>query len=148
MGTALQHRRLRLRGAGLVADVHRLPGAHLRWQIILAPTKRVSFVSAFAVLMVGFTANNLLPARIGELVRAYTLGRKENLSKSLSLATIVVERVFDGITIMGFLVVALTRLSLCPVGARCWPAAAPSSSARRWSASCCCSSRSSALCAC
>jgi uncharacterized membrane protein YbhN (UPF0104 family) len=61
----------------------------LRWQIILAPTKRISFSSAFAVLMVGFTANNLLPARIGELVRAYALGRKEHLSKSLSLATIV-----------------------------------------------------------
>jgi uncharacterized protein (TIRG00374 family) len=75
----------------------------LRWQIILAPTKRISFSSAFAVLMVGFTANNLLPARIGELVRAYALGRKEHLSKSLSLATIVVERVFDGVTIMGFL---------------------------------------------
>jgi hypothetical protein len=75
----------------------------VRWQIILAPTKRVSFASAFAVLMIGFTANNLLPARIGELVRAYALGRKEGLSKSLSLATIVVERVFDGVTIMGLL---------------------------------------------
>ncbi len=77
----------------------------VRWQIILAPTKRVSFGSAFAVLLIGFTANNLLPARIGELVRAYVLGRRENLSKSLSLATIVVERVFDGVTIMGFLAV-------------------------------------------
>jgi glycosyltransferase 2 family protein len=74
-----------------------------RWRIILEPTKRVSFGSAFTVLIIGFTANNLLPARIGELVRAYALGRKENLSKSLSLATIIVERVFDGITIMGFL---------------------------------------------
>ncbi len=75
----------------------------VRWQIILQPTKRVSFRSAFGVLMVGFAANNLLPARIGEIVRAYTLGREEKLSKSLSLATIVVERVFDGVTIMGFL---------------------------------------------
>jgi len=75
----------------------------LRWQIILRPTKRISFGNAFAVLMIGFTANNLLPARIGEVVRAYALGRQEKLSKSLSLATIVVERVFDGLTIMGFL---------------------------------------------
>jgi uncharacterized protein (TIRG00374 family) len=74
-----------------------------RWRIILAPTKRISFGSAFSVLIIGFAANNLLPARIGELVRAYALGRKESLSKSLSLATIVVERVFDGVTIMGFL---------------------------------------------
>ena len=77
----------------------------VRWQVILKPTKRISFGSAFAVLMIGFTANNLLPARIGEVVRAYALGRKEAMSKSLSLATIVVERVFDGITIMGMLAV-------------------------------------------
>jgi glycosyltransferase 2 family protein len=77
----------------------------LRWQIILAPAKRVPFGSAFSVLMIGFAANNVLPARIGELVRAYALGRKENMSTSLGLATIIVERVFDGITIMGFLAV-------------------------------------------
>ena len=75
-----------------------------RWQVILAPTKFVPFYDAFQVLIVGFMANNLLPARIGELVRAYILARKEDLSASLSLATIVVERVFDGITIIGFLV--------------------------------------------
>jgi glycosyltransferase 2 family protein len=75
-----------------------------RWQVILAPTKLVPFYDAFQVLIVGFMANNLLPARIGELVRAYILARKENISASLSLATIVVERVFDGITIIGFLV--------------------------------------------
>jgi len=77
----------------------------LRWQIILSPTKRVPLGSAFSVLVVGFMANNLVPARIGELVRAYILARKESLSASLSLATIVVERVFDGVTIMGFLVI-------------------------------------------
>jgi glycosyltransferase 2 family protein len=77
----------------------------VRWQIILAPTKRIPFRSAFSVLVVGFMANNLLPARIGEFVRAYFLARRENVSASLSLATIVVERVFDGITIIGFLVV-------------------------------------------
>lgn len=75
----------------------------LRWMVILQPSKRVSFASAFSVLMIGFTANNLLPARMGEVVRAYALGRKESMSKSLSLATIVVERIFDGVTLMGLL---------------------------------------------
>ncbi len=84
-----------------------------RWKVILDPAKRIPFGSVFTVLVIGFAANNLLPARIGELVRAYTLGRKENLSKSLALATIVVERVFDGITLMGLLA-AMAVLSTLP----------------------------------
>lgn len=76
-----------------------------RWQIILRPTKQVTFSSSYSVMMIGFMANNLLPARIGEFVRAYTLGNQEKVSKSLSLATIVLERVCDGLTLvalMGF----------------------------------------------
>jgi uncharacterized protein (TIRG00374 family) len=72
----------------------------LRWQRILAPTTPVPFVRLFPVLMVGFAANNLLPARIGELVRAYLLSRRERISSSLALATIVVERVFDGLMLI------------------------------------------------
>lgn len=76
-----------------------------RWQIILKPTKPVPFKRAYPIMMIGFMANNLLPARIGEFVRAYTLGSREQISKSLSLATIVLERVCDGLTLialMGF----------------------------------------------
>jgi uncharacterized protein (TIRG00374 family) len=57
--------------------------------------------------MIGFMANNVLPARIGEFVRAYAIGKKENLSKSLSFATIVVERILDGFTLLAFLLVIL-----------------------------------------
>ena len=48
-----------------------------RWQRILAPTKVVPFLRLFPVLMAGFAANNLLPARVGEFVRAYLLSREE-----------------------------------------------------------------------
>lgn len=78
-----------------------------RWQIILRPTKHISFKSSYAISMIGFMANNLLPARIGEFVRAYTLGTQEKISKSLSLATIVLERVLDGLTLIAFMGVAL-----------------------------------------
>ncbi len=74
-----------------------------RWQIILKPTKPVAFKSAYPIMMIGFMANNLLPARIGEFVRAYTLGARENISKSLSLGTIVLERVCDGLTLIGLM---------------------------------------------
>ncbi len=78
-----------------------------RWQIILRPTKTISFGSSYSVMMIGFTANNLLPARIGEFVRAYMLGSREKISKSLSLATIVLERVLDGLTLIAFMGIAL-----------------------------------------
>ena len=78
-----------------------------RWQRILAPTKPVSFSRLFPVLMVGFTANNLLPARIGEFVRAYLLGRRERVSSSFSLATIVLERVCDGLMLIALMAATL-----------------------------------------
>ncbi len=80
----------------------------LRWQRILAPTKPVPFRRLYPVLMTGFAANNLLPARIGELARAYLLGARERISGSLALATIVVERVCDGLTLIALMAVTLT----------------------------------------
>ena len=52
-------------------------------------------------------ANNVLPLRLGEFVRAYVIGRREKLSVSASFATIVIERVFDGCTVVLFMAVAL-----------------------------------------
>jgi uncharacterized protein (TIRG00374 family) len=75
----------------------------LRWQVLLRPVKTVGVHRLFAVTLVGFMANNVLPARMGELVRAYALGRVEALAAPLAFATIVVERVFDGLTLVLFL---------------------------------------------
>lgn len=72
----------------------------LRWQIILRPIRPLGFRALLPVLMIGFMANNLLPARMGELVRAYALGRKTGLSKSLGLATILLERLCDGVSLI------------------------------------------------
>ena len=71
----------------------------IRWQVLLRPVKRIGIHRLFAVTMIGFMANNVLPARMGEFVRAYALGRSESLSTPLSFATIVLERVFDGFTL-------------------------------------------------
>ncbi len=78
-----------------------------RWHYILQPIKKIKIGSLFSATMIGFMANNLLPARLGEFVRAYVIGQKEQISKSSSFATIVVERVFDGLTLLLFLVVVL-----------------------------------------
>ncbi len=82
----------------------------VRWQLLLGPVKRIGLHRLFGVTLIGFMANNVLPARMGEFVRAYALGKSESLSKSLSFATIVLERVFDGFTLLAFLVGGLAFL--------------------------------------
>jgi uncharacterized protein (TIRG00374 family) len=67
----------------------------VRWQVLLAPFRRVAFLRVFAYLLVGYLANNVLPARLGELVRSHYLGDRESLSRATVLGTIVVERVVD-----------------------------------------------------
>ncbi len=79
-----------------------------RWEILLSPIKKCHFQSLFPTLVIGFMANNLLPARAGEFVRAYLNGTKEKISRSASLATIVLERIFDGLTMIIMLWAALT----------------------------------------
>lgn len=74
-----------------------------RWRFFLEPIKKIGMSSLFSATAIGLMVNNLLPARIGEFARAYAIGEMENISKSSSFATIVVERIFDGITIMLFL---------------------------------------------
>lgn len=79
-----------------------------RWKILLSPVKKCRFQSLFPTLVIGFMANNLLPARAGEFVRAYLNGTKEKISRSASLATIVLERIFDGLAMMIMLWAALS----------------------------------------
>jgi uncharacterized protein (TIRG00374 family) len=79
----------------------------LRWSFILRPSKSIPFQRLFPVMMVGFAANNLLPARIGEFVRAFLTGSREGVSRSTALATIVVERVCDGLTLLSLMTVTL-----------------------------------------
>lgn len=86
-----------------------------RWRIILSPVQRTPWNVAFPVLMIGFMANNVLPVRMGELVRAHVLGRRALLSRSFSLATIVVERVCDGVMLVLILLLVSSRIA---VGAR------------------------------
>jgi uncharacterized protein (TIRG00374 family) len=87
----------------------------LRWKRILGPVRTLSFRTLVSVVFIGFMANNLLPARMGELVRAYALGQKTGLSKSLGLATILVERLCDGLTLVLVLGVIALAMPLPPL---------------------------------
>jgi uncharacterized protein (TIRG00374 family) len=82
----------------------------LRWRVLLLPVHRGSrFDSRFGATCIGFTVNNLLPARLGEFARAYALARSETISMSASFASLVVERIFDGLVLAFFL---FTTISL------------------------------------
>jgi len=72
----------------------------LRWFHLLEPIKRIGLSSLFSSTVIGFAANCVLPARLGEFIRANYIGRMERISKSSSLATIVTERLFDVFTIL------------------------------------------------
>ena len=68
----------------------------VRWRSLLgANPKTTSYWSVFSALMIGYLANNVLPARAGDLVRIYTLSSQVTLSRSHILATVFIERVLD-----------------------------------------------------
>lgn len=77
----------------------------LRWSVLLRHLKRVSTRRLYPVVVVGYMANNLLPMRLGELVRSYYLGEREGVSKTSALATVFVERLFDALVLLLFIAV-------------------------------------------
>lgn len=87
----------------------------LRWRFLMRPVARVKFRPLFSALMIGFLGNNILPAHLGEVVRAIVLGRSEGVSKSATLATVVLERLYDGLTVLFMLLVVLLFVDL-PAG--------------------------------
>jgi len=76
-----------------------------RWKFLISPVKTMRFKRLFSALMIGTMANNVLPFRIGEIVRAFVIGKTEGVSRSASFASIVVERVIDVFTI--FIIAAI-----------------------------------------
>jgi uncharacterized protein (TIRG00374 family) len=75
------------------------------WTYLLAPVRQFSALRLFSPVAIGYMTNNLLPARMGEFARAYVIGKREGVSKSSALATIIVERIFDGLTLLLILAV-------------------------------------------
>jgi uncharacterized protein (TIRG00374 family) len=76
----------------------------VRWGVLLSPTApRLPFRPRFAATIIGFAANNVLPARVGEFARAFSLGRLTPVSTSAAFAALVVERLLDGLALVGLL---------------------------------------------
>jgi len=71
------------------------------------PIKVIGMDKLFASTMIGFMASNVLPLRLGEFVRAWSLGRIANVSRTAVLATVVVERIFDSFALLTFMTIIL-----------------------------------------
>jgi uncharacterized protein (TIRG00374 family) len=84
----------------------------LRWQRLVAPIGQVGYVPMLAYLLIGYLANNVLPARLGELVRSHYLGDREGLSRTTTLGTVVVERVVDFVVVVAIAATAILVLSV------------------------------------
>lgn len=79
-----------------------------RWKVLLHPLRPDTGLRArFAAVNIGFMANNLLPARVGEFARAYALSRMEPVSVSGAFGSLVVERFLDAVTLIALLIAVL-----------------------------------------
>jgi len=76
----------------------------LQWRYVLGNVRRLPAFGLFRVTMIGLFANIILPARLGEIVRAYILARKNNLSKGTAFGSVIVTRLLDGAVL--FLILA------------------------------------------
>jgi len=84
----------------------------VRWQYLLIDLKPIPLSSLFPPTVIGYMANNLLPARLGEFVRAYLLAQREKLETPAVFASLVIDRLFDGFTVLLMLVITLFTLKL------------------------------------
>lgn len=84
----------------------------VRWRVLLRPIAPIPTRTTLASLNVGYLANNVLPARLGEIVRAHDLGRRTTVSRSAILGTIVIERVVDTFVVVAIASIAILVLSV------------------------------------
>jgi len=80
-----------------------------RWHFLLRPNKAIPAPQLFPIVVIGYMGNNIYPARIGELVRAYVLRRKHGVPIAFTLSTVLLERLMDAIVMLGFVLIGLPR---------------------------------------
>lgn len=87
-----------------------------RWGVLLSPLGRFSAGQLFPVIVIGFFGNTIFPARLGELARAYVGGKKLGIGTSAAFGSIVLERLFDGLTLGLLFFLSLSFIPALPRG--------------------------------
>ncbi|MEK7853058.1 MAG: lysylphosphatidylglycerol synthase transmembrane domain-containing protein [Planctomycetota bacterium] len=83
----------------------------IRWKGLLAHIKMIPVLNLLSITCIGFMANNVLPARVGEVLRPFLLYKRESIKFSTSMATVIVERIFD---MLGLIIFAAVIIALLP----------------------------------
>jgi hypothetical protein len=83
-----------------------------RWKLLLAPVGRVPYSYAVEAIYVGLFANEVLPLRAGELIRCFLLSKSTSTPLSVTFASALIERIFDGIWLMVCFFVCLHMVRL------------------------------------
>jgi uncharacterized protein (TIRG00374 family) len=82
-----------------------------RLHYMMRPIKQVPARTLFPIVCIGYMGNNIYPARMGEVLRAYVIKQKEGVAISASLAIVLIERIFDAVVMMLFIFVNLPELA-------------------------------------
>ncbi len=98
-------------GLMIVTAVVDVSARGARWRALLAPIAPLPFRRVLGYTFMGYLANNVLPARLGELYRSHALGEGEGVSRTTVLGTVVVERVVDTVMVVAIAAVAVLVLS-------------------------------------
>lgn len=79
----------------------------LRWQFLLNAVQRIPLRDLFSLVCIGYAGNNIYPFRSGELLRIVLLQRNYHVPVARGTTTVLVERVFDGVVLLSFMLVSL-----------------------------------------
>ena len=85
-----------------------------RWKCILNPVQEVSVRSAFSATMIGYMANNVLPFRIGDIVRLVVISKYSGIKKAAALGSVFIERILDLFMLLAIFGMALTSYPTLP----------------------------------
>ncbi|MCE1227277.1 MAG: flippase-like domain-containing protein [Geobacteraceae bacterium] len=86
----------------------------VRWRYLLLHERSLPLSSLYPAVLIGYMANNLFPARLGEFIRAWVLAEREKLQTPAVFASLVIDRLFDGFSVMVMLALVLLTLQLPP----------------------------------
>ncbi len=111
MGSAIQHANYWWLIPGVAVYFLGVWARAWRWHYLLRPVKAVPTRVMFPIVAIGYMGNNIYPARAGEVLRALVLKRRQDVPVSASLATIIVERVYDGVVMLAFVFLNLPELA-------------------------------------
>jgi hypothetical protein len=86
-----------------------------RWSLLLQPVSRVSPWSSVGAIFVGLFANEVLPLHAGELIRCFLMARWSKIPISVTMASALIERIFDGVLLIAGLFLSVRYIRHFPL---------------------------------